>query len=177
MTGRFTLRAVEPDADAPLLHRWVTDPKAAFWLMQDAQVDDVAREYARIAAAPAHAALLGCDRDGAPRFLMERYDPAQDPLGEVYDNAPGDVGMHVLTAPAEGPPEHGFTRAVMRAVMDDLFADGATRRVVVEPDVRNTAIHALNATVGFRVLGTVALPDKEALLSVCTREDYEEATR
>jgi hypothetical protein len=176
MSGRFTLRAVDPDADAPLLHRWVTDPKAAFWLMQDAQVDDVAREYARIDASATHDALLGCEA-GTPRFLTERYDPAHDPLVKVYDNEPGDVGMHVLTAPAEGPPEHGFTRAVMRAVMDDLFADGATRRVVVEPDVRNTAIHALNATVGFRVLGTVALPDKEALLSVCTREDYEEATR
>ncbi|GAB3980984.1 desferrioxamine E synthetase DesD [Actinoallomurus acanthiterrae] len=60
--------------------------------------------------------------------------------------------------------------------MELLFADPGTRRVVVEPDVRNTAVHALNAAVGFEVAGTVSLPGKQALLSVCTRERYE-ATR
>ncbi len=50
-------------------------------------------------------------------------------------------------------------------------------RVVVEPDVRNTAVHELNAAVGFTVAGEVELPDKRALLSFCTREDYEAAPR
>jgi hypothetical protein len=49
--------------------------------------------------------------------------------------------------------------------------------VVVEPDVRNTAVHALNAAVGFEVVGTVAKPEKDALLSVCTRERFLTATR
>jgi RimJ/RimL family protein N-acetyltransferase len=62
-------------------------------------------------------------------------------------------------------------------VMDALFADPATRRVVVEPDVRNEAVHELNATVGFRVVGEVELPNKRALLSICTRAAYEAAVR
>jgi RimJ/RimL family protein N-acetyltransferase len=62
---------------------------------------------------------------------------------------------------------------VITTVMAWLFDDPATRRVVVEPDVRNTAVHALNAAVGFTVLGPVAKPEKEALLSVCTRAGFE----
>ena len=42
-----------------------------------------------------------------------------------------------------------------------------------EPDAANTAIHALNARAGFVVEGEVQLPDKRALLSTCTREQWE----
>jgi RimJ/RimL family protein N-acetyltransferase len=83
--------------------------------------------------------------------------------------------MHFLVAPADRPV-HGFTHAVIVTVMELLFSDPAVRRVVVEPDVRNRAVHALNAAVGFRVSGPVILPDKEVLLSMCTREQYEAAT-
>jgi RimJ/RimL family protein N-acetyltransferase len=64
---------------------------------------------------------------------------------------------------------------VIDTVMELLFGDPRVRRVVVEPDVRNRAVHTLNAAVGFQVVDTVGLPDKEALLSVCTREQYERA--
>ena len=85
------------------------------------------------------------------------------------------MGMHFLCAPAD-TPVHGFTRAVITTVMAWLFADPATRRVVVEPDVRNTAVHALNAAVGFTVVGPIRKPEKEALLSVCTRDQFRAAT-
>ncbi|MET7472212.1 GNAT family N-acetyltransferase [Micromonospora sp. NPDC005686] len=172
--GEFTLRPVDPDADAALLHRWVTHPKSAFWLMQDADVAAVAAEYRRIADHPHHDAYLGSWR-GAPAFLAERYDPARVELAGLYDPEPGDVGMHFLCAPAD-TPVHGFARAVITTVMAWLFADPATRRVVVEPDVRNTAVHALNAAVGFTVVGPIRKPEKEALLSVCTRDQFRAAT-
>ncbi|SDZ29709.1 Protein N-acetyltransferase, RimJ/RimL family [Micromonospora pattaloongensis] len=168
--GKFTVRPVDPFGDAALLHRWVTHPKSAYWLMQDADEAAVVREYATIAARPDHDAFLGL-HEGRPAFLVERYDPGRE-LGGVYDVQPGDVGMHFLVAPTD-TPVHGFTRAVIVTVMELLFADPATRRVVVEPDVRNTAVHALNAYVGFRVVDTVRLPTKDAYLSICTRDQYE----
>ncbi|GAB4106818.1 GNAT family N-acetyltransferase [Micromonospora taraxaci] len=171
--GEFALRTLDPDADAALLHQWVTHPKAAFWLMQDADLTRVAEEYQRIAAHPHHDAYLGLWR-GSPAFLAERYDPAHVELVGLYDHQPGDVGMHFLCAPV-GTPVHGFTRAVLTTVMAWLFADPTTRRVVVEPDVRNTAVHALNAAVGFEVVGPIAKPEKDALLSVCTRAQFEAA--
>ncbi|MFW6693568.1 GNAT family N-acetyltransferase [Streptomyces sp. MAR4 CNX-425] len=177
----LTLRPLDPARDAPLLHAWVTHPKAAFWLMQGCTLQEVEKEYARIAADPHHDAFVGL-ADGVPAFLAERYDPAHRELVGVYDAREGDVGMHFLTAPAE-TPVHGFTRAVITAVMEWLFTDPAVRRVVVEPDVRNTAVHALNEAVGFRVARRVRMPGpagnetgdeagKEALLSFCTREQF-----
>ncbi|MFI7078480.1 GNAT family N-acetyltransferase [Micromonospora sp. NPDC049903] len=173
--GEFALRTLDVAADAPLLHRWVTHPKAAFWMMQDADVERVATEYGAIAAHPHHDAYLGLWR-GEPAFLAERYDPARVELVGLYDAQTGDVGMHFLCAPTD-TPAHGFTTAVITTVMAWLFTDPATRRVVVEPDVRNTAVHALNAAVGFEVVGPIAKPEKTALLSICTRERFVAATR
>ncbi|MFE9356963.1 GNAT family N-acetyltransferase [Streptomyces olivaceoviridis] len=176
MTGTtmtFTFRPVDPLTDAELLHSWVTHPKAAFWMMQDARLEDVERAYMEIAADEHHHALLGL-RDGTPAFLMEAYDPAHRELAGLYEARPGDVGMHFLT-PATDTPERGFTRAVITAVMARLFEDPAVRRVVVEPDVRNTAVHALNAAVGFVPEREIDKPEKRALLSFCTREQFEKA--
>ena len=52
--GTFTVHPLDPVEDAPLLHRWVTHPKAAFWMMQEAKLHDVEREYMAIAASEHH---------------------------------------------------------------------------------------------------------------------------
>ncbi|MET8831876.1 GNAT family N-acetyltransferase [Streptomyces sp. NPDC004610] len=168
--GTLSLRPLDPLRDAELLHGWVTHPKAAFWLMGSAHLQDVERAYLRIAAHEHHHALLGL-HDGTPAFLMEKYDPRYVELTGLYEPAPGDIGMHFLTAPTDRPL-HGFTRAVLTAVMDELFADPRTRRVVVEPDVANTAVQALNAAVGFVPDREIDKPEKRALLSFCTRQQY-----
>jgi RimJ/RimL family protein N-acetyltransferase len=143
--------------------------------MQGASPTDVEREYTAIAAAEHHDAYLGL-HNGTPAFLIERYDPAHVELKGLYDARPGDIGMHFLVDPAPaGGPLHGFTRAVLTTVMAFLFDDPAVLRVVVEPDVRNTAVHALNEAVGFEVVEKIAKPEKEALLSACTRAMFASA--
>ncbi|MFD7322819.1 GNAT family N-acetyltransferase [Streptomyces sp. NPDC059875] len=171
MTIRF--RPLDPLADAELIHTWVTHPKAAFWMMQDAKLEDVEREYMAFAANPHHQAFIGLV-DEVPAILMERYDPSQLELVGLYDPRPGDVGMHFLVAPTD-TPVHGFTRAVITAVMRELFDDPATERVVVEPDVDNKAVHALNEAVGFVPEREIQKPEKKALLSFCTRAQFEAA--
>ncbi|WP_413757368.1 GNAT family N-acetyltransferase [Streptomyces sp. MMBL 11-3] len=168
--GTLSMRPLDPLQDAGLLHSWVTHPKAAYWMMQDAKLQDVERTYMAIAASEHHHAHLGF-HDGRPAFLMERYDPRYIELVGLYEPEPGDVGMHFLVAPTDRPV-HGFTRAVITAVMEELFADPGTRRVVVEPDVTNTAVHALNETVGFVPEREIEKPEKRALLSFCTREQF-----
>ena len=166
----FAFRPLDPLRDAELLHRWVTHPKAAYWMMQDAKLEDVERAYMEIAADEHQQALLGL-QDGVPVFLTEYYDPRYRELVGLYEPLPGDVGMHFLT-PATETPVHGFTRAVITAVMARLFEDPAVARVVVEPDVSNTAVHALNEAVGFVPEREIQKPEKMALLSFCTRERF-----
>lgn len=171
--GAFTVRPVDPDADAPLLHGWLTHPKSRFWLMSDFTEEDVLRYFRQVAASEHEQAYIGEWR-GRPCFLAERYSPGHSELADHYTVLPGDTGMHFLVAPTDSPV-HGFTRAVIATVMELMFSDARTERVVVEPDVRNHAVHALNAAVGFEVVGTVALKDKQAQLSTCTRAQFRSA--
>ena len=126
--------------------------------------------FDEIDADPHHDAWLG-RVDGIPTFLTETYDPAHSVLAAHYRVTPGQLGMHVLVAPTE-TPVHGMTSQVFRAVMHFCFRDPAVTEVVVEPDVRNLAIHAKNAAAGFVLDRRITLSDKEALLSFCTLADF-----
>jgi hypothetical protein len=171
-----TFEPLDVERDLDLLHAWVTHPRSRFWMMQDASVEDVRREYAGIVANPHHDAWWG-HVQGVPSLIAETYDPAHSPLAPHVEVLPGDLGMHVLVAPTD-TPVHGFTATVFAAVVAHCFTLSGhggvpTARVVVEPDVRNEAIHALNARAGFVVEREVELPDKTALLSTCTRAQWE----
>ena len=172
---QITLEPLDLARDLDLLHAWVTHPRSAYWMMQDACRENVRVEYAGIAVDPHHHAWLG-RVDGRPSFLAETYDPAHSPLAGLPEVRPGDLGMHVLVAPPTGPAVPGLTTAVFDAVMEHCFADPGVQRVVVEPDARNDKIRAKNVAAGFVELREVPLPGKTAMLSVCTRAAFD-ATR
>lgn len=169
--GRFTLRPLVLPQDATMVHRWVTAPHARFWNMGDKSLEEIAAFYDGLARSGHASAWIG-ELDGAPAFLAELYDPRHDQVGEHYAALAGDRGMHILVAPAEKRIA-GFTLAAMRAVMAFLFDDAATERVVVEPDIRNDKIHALNRKVGFVYDRPVVFREKTAHLAFCTRAAFE----
>lgn len=172
LAPQITIEPLDPARDLALLHAWVTHPRSAFWMMQDASLADVRTEYDAIAANPHHDAFLG-RIGGRPSFLVETYDPPHATgMADLPELREGDLGMHVLVAPPEGAPVPGLTTAVFDAVMAFCFADPAVRRVVVEPDVRNDAIRAKNLGAGFTELREIPMPGKTAMLSVCPREDW-----
>ncbi len=167
----FELVRFDPERDAELLHAWISEERAQFWGMLGQSVEQVRETYREIGGSPSHHAFWGL-RNGRPAFLMERYDPAHDVVGDCYPVQRGDVGMHFLVAPPEGARQSGFTAAVLRFIMAELFADPQVQRVVVEPDLRNAKVQALNAKVGFVKHSVVSLPDKDAWLSFCRRQDF-----
>ncbi|MCB4208843.1 GNAT family N-acetyltransferase [Arthrobacter sp. UM1] len=173
----FAFRRVDPDADAPLLHAWFTEPRGRFWGMGSASVEDVRAEHRKIDDAEAHDALLGLE-DGEPAFLLEVYDPAHSPLAGLPELRRGDLGMHLFVGPARGEARSGYSTAVMCAAVRHILAEYGAERILVEPDVRNTAVHALNERVGFRPIREVLLDEegqpeqKRALLSVLERTRF-----
>lgn len=173
--GHLSLRPVRPREDARLIHDWVSRGYARYWGMQDQTREQVAAFYRDMAASPHADAFIGL-HEGEPAFLMERYAPESEPVSAHYRVRPGDCGMHVLVAPPERRIP-GFTWAVFTTVMDFLFDDPAVERIVVEPDVFNDKIHALNLRAGFEYVRRIRLPDKTAWLAFCTRAQYRAALR
>lgn len=163
----FEFRHVDPDHDAALLHEWLSRPRAAAWHLVGASPDAVTREYRRMDREPSETAWLVRENE-VPVALVETYDPACSPVAGVFPVRDGDAGLHLFMAPTSQPVS-GTTRAVMSAALDLLWADPAVRRVIVEPDVRNHAVRAVNARAGFTELREVELPDKTACLSVLER--------
>lgn len=178
----YDLRSVELDevSHAETVHGWLTHPKSKYWDMLNSSVADVERMIRDTATATTgtpYGMRLGY-HDGAPQFLFELYNPLDSELADPasgYVHAEGDIGMHLLVAHSEQSLP-GFTGAVMLHIMRTAFFDVDAARVVVEPDVRNTAVHRLNASVGFRVAGDYPVGNKTAHLSYCTRADFLRAT-
>ncbi|MFI7608359.1 GNAT family N-acetyltransferase [Micromonospora sp. NPDC049366] len=160
--GRVTVRPVDPDRDADLLHGWVTQERARFWGMREAGRERVREIYAYLDSLDTHHAYLA-HRDGRPVALLQTYEPEADPVGERYPVRPGDFGLHLLI----GPPttvEPGFTGTLFGALLDFVWAEPGRRRLVVDPDARNERAIARFVRTGFRPGPLVDLPEKRAQL-------------
>ena len=169
--GDFRLRPLRIPEDIPLIHDWVNREYAKYWGMLGHSVEAVESAYLEIAR-QAQVFLGFCD--AKPAFLLECYQPIHDPVGEHYAAQPGDRGMHILVAPADRPIAN-FTWSVFTVIMDFLFSDARVKRIVVEPDVRNNKIHALNKRAGFEYQKIIILPNKTAYLAFCTKDQYHAA--
>ncbi|MFH8774276.1 MULTISPECIES: GNAT family N-acetyltransferase [unclassified Streptomyces] len=178
--GTVRIRPLDPAADAEVVHAWVSDERAAFWGMTGLTRDQVAEIYAHLAGLDTHHAHL-VSKDGEPAALLQTYEPDADRVGECYEVRPGDIGVHLLVAPAAaGGPRPGWTAALLTAMTSYVLLDLDRRRVVVDPDVRNTKAIARFERHGFRrgpevVLPEVDVPDvylpeKRAQLAFLERE-------
>ncbi|MGN9805851.1 GNAT family N-acetyltransferase [Micromonospora sp. L32] len=169
--GELRLVVVDPAAHAELLHGWVTQPRARFWGMGGYTVDEVREVYAFIDGLTTHHAYL-IMLDGTPAGLFQTYQPEADPVGERYPVQPGDIGMHLLFAPAPEAPR-GLATAAFPALARFLFRDPTRQRIVVEPDVRNHRSLRLFERVGFTFDEEIEMPDKRARLAFLTRSRFE----
>lgn len=164
----FRLRPLRIPEDIGLVHAWVSAPGATYWGLVGRSVEQVTATYREISR---RADVFMGYQGAEPAFIVELYDPREDEVGKHYSACEGDRGMHLLVAPTERPL-HGFTWAVFRVVMEFSFDDPLVQRVVVEPDIRNARIHALNRRAGFQYEKLIELPGKSAHLAFCTRQAY-----
>ncbi|MGW2706174.1 GNAT family N-acetyltransferase [Streptomyces sp. NPDC001340] len=178
--GTVRIRPLDPAADAEVVHAWVGDERAAFWGMTGLTRTQVAEIYAHMAGLDTHHAHL-VTKDGEPAALLQTYEPDADRVGECYEVRPGDIGVHLLLAPAAaGGPRPGWTAALLTAMTSYVLLDLDRRRVVVDPDVRNTKAIARFERQGFRRgpevvlpeidVPDVYLPEKRAQLAFLERE-------
>ncbi|MEU6181965.1 GNAT family N-acetyltransferase [Streptomyces coeruleorubidus] len=178
--GTVRVLPLDPEADAGTVHRWVSEDRAAFWGMTGLTERQVAEIYAHMDTLATHHAFLVV-RDGEPVALLQTYEPEADRVSECYDVGPGDIGVHLLVAPAgPGGARPGWTARLVTAVARYVLLGLDRRRVVVDPDVRNEKAVARFLRAGFTAgpvvvlpeidLPDVYLPEKKAQLAFLDRE-------
>ena len=178
--GTVRILPLDPVADAPTIHRWVSEQRAAFWGMNGLTQAQVTEIYAHMETLDTHHAHL-VTRDDEPVALLQTYDPAADRVGDCYAVEPGDIGIHLLLAPAgPGGERPGWSAAVMGALASYVLLGLDRRRIVVDPDVRNEKAIARFLRQGFvagpRVvlpevdIPDVLIPEKHAQLAFLPRE-------
>jgi len=166
--GTIDFRALQLDHDTEIIHDWVNRDYAQYWGMQGKNLEEVRMEYEKITKDSD--VLMGLV-NGEVSFLLERYNPKQDIIGNYYTVQDYDCGMHVIVAPST-KPVHQFTWHIFSAIMKFVFSDLRIQRIVVEPDIRNKKMFEICHRVGFEDADVVHLPHKTALLAFCTREQF-----
>ncbi|MFF4508308.1 GNAT family N-acetyltransferase [Streptomyces sp. NPDC001401] len=178
--GTVRIRPLDPRADAEAVHRWVAEERAALWGMNGLTRDQVAEIYAHLDTLDTHHAFLLL-KDGTPAALLQTYEPAADRVSECYEVRGGDIGVHVLLAPA-GPDgaRPGWSAALFGVITSYVLKGLDRRRIVVDPDVRNEKATARFLRQGFEAgpvvvlpeidIPDVYLPEKKAQLAFLRRE-------
>ncbi|MFI5684717.1 GNAT family N-acetyltransferase [Streptomyces sp. NPDC051636] len=178
--GTVRVLPLDPHADAGVIHGWVSEERAAFWGMTGLTRDQVAETYAHMDTLGTHHAFLVV-KDGAPAALLQTYEPEADRVGECYEVRPGDIGIHLLIAPAgPGGARTGWSSSLLDAVTSYVLRGLGRSRVVVDPDARNEKAIARFLKQGFEAgeavvlpeidIPDVYLPEKRAQLAFLTRE-------
>ena len=180
-SATVSIRPLDVDRDAARIHEWLTHPRAHYWMMTDLDEAEIRTYLERIRDSADDAGWVG-SVDGIDCFYVETYTPDSLIPQNVLATEPGDIGMHLLVAPPAGPAVHGLTDRIMAEVIDfclkpsDRGGRGA-ERVIVEPDARNDAIIEKNRAAGFTPITEATIMmgeiEKLALVSVCTRADFE----
>lgn len=173
--GRLRIVPLSPQDDVDLICAWVAEERARFWGMQALQREEVLGIYEFLDSLETHQAYL-IRLEGQPAGLFQTYEPLHDPVGEAYPALPGDIGMHLLLAPATRPVPD-FTPVLVSALIRFMFLDPAKDRIIVEPDARNgKAIRRLETTC-FQLGPIIRLEEKDAQLAFLPRARFEIAGR
>ncbi|CCK29057.1 acetyltransferase [Streptomyces davaonensis JCM 4913] len=178
--GTVRVLRLDPQADADVVHAWVSEERASFWGMNGLTRDQVAEIYAHLDTLDTHHAYL-VQRDGVPVALLQTYEPEADRVSECYEVEPGDIGVHLLLAPAGPEGGHpGWTSALLTAIASYVLVGLDRQRVVVDPDVANEKAVARFLRQGFEEgplvtlpeidIPDVHLPEKKAQLAFLRRE-------
>ncbi|WP_327696344.1 GNAT family N-acetyltransferase [Streptomyces sp. NBC_00459] len=178
--GTVRVLRLDPVADAGVVHGWVSEPRSAFWGMNGLSEEQVAEIYGHLDTLDTHHAYL-LVQDGTAVGLLQTYEPEADRVSECYAVEPGDIGVHLLLAPAGaegGRP--GWSAALMAVLAQYVLVVLGRRRVVVDPDVGNEKAVARFLRQGFVAgpvvvlpeidLPDVYLPEKRAQLAFLSRE-------
>ncbi len=148
----YGIRLVDPAADAPMISEWMNRPHLVEgW--ESAWPTDRWRGYLRAQLAGTYSRPLVCSRHGEDLGYLEIYRAAKDSIAPRYDADPYDLGLHAAIADLR-IVNRGFGPLLLPRVTKSLFElEPRCRRIMFDPDHRNTGARRLCEFAGCEFLG------------------------
>ena len=174
----LSFRIVSLKTDLAVMHRWANHPHAKKYWQMDKTSAALYNYYFSQMDKNLGIVLLCCLNDALPLAQIDIYHVIKDELGQCYEAAAHDYGVHLLMAPyreilckinlpLKKPAVH-----ILKSTVELLFAYNTVQRIIVEPDKANTVANRLAQQAGFTFMKTIKLSYKVANLYQYKRSRY-----
>ena len=138
----FSIRPVDPAADAAMIAEWMNRPHLAETWEYDRPVTWWQGYLAAQLAGQYSRPFIGSFK-GTPQGYIEVYRAAKDSIAPRYDADPHDLGLHAAIADLD-IVNRGFGPLLLPRLAASLFAiEARCRRIMFDPDHRNTGARRL----------------------------------
>ena len=137
-----SIRLVEPEADTEMIAEWMNRPHLAETWEYDRPVTWW-RGYLRAQLAGEYSRPFVGIFKGNPQGYVEVYRAAKDSIAPCYEADPYDLGLHAAIADLD-IVNRGFGPLLLPRLAASLFqSEPRCKRIMFDPDHRNTAARRL----------------------------------
>ncbi|OBI05735.1 siderophore biosynthesis protein [Mycolicibacter heraklionensis] len=152
LAAPYEIRVADPDSDAEMISEWMNRPHLAqTW--ESAWPSARWRAYLSAQVTGSYSRPLILSRNGQDGGYIEIYRAAKDSIAKYYEADPHDLGIHAAVADT-AVVNRGFAAILLPRIMNYVFElEPQCRRMMFEPEYRNTAMRRLAEYVGGVFLG------------------------
>jgi RimJ/RimL family protein N-acetyltransferase len=164
----YDIRLADADADAEMVSEWMNRPH----LVEAWEYDWPPARWHRYLSAQLNGQysrpLIGSFR-GAPFGYIEVYRAAKDSIAPRYDADPHDIGLHAAIADPKYV-NRGIAPIVLPRLVASVFEiEPRCRRIMFDPDHRNTGARRLCEYAGCTFLGEHDMSNRRMALYALPR--------
>lgn len=170
LTDPWTVRVADADLDAEQLSEWMNQPHLAeAW--EYAWPNERWRQHIQAQLDGRYSRPFIVGFDGKNVGYLEVYRAAKDSIAPRYDADPHDLGVHVAIAELEFV-NRGVAPMLMPYLAASLFdSDPSCRRIMFDPDYRNTNARKVCEVGGCEFLGEHDMANRRMALYALHRAD------
>jgi lysine N-acyltransferase len=151
------------ESDAEMVAEWMNRPHLAEAWEYDWPVERW-RNHLLAQLGGTYSLPLIASLNGVAGAYLELYRAAKDSIAPCYDVDPYDLGLHAAIADL-GAVNRGLAPRLLPRIVASLFAiEPRCRRVMFDPDHRNTSARRLCEFVGCQFLGEYDMSNRRMAL-------------
>jgi RimJ/RimL family protein N-acetyltransferase len=152
LAAPYDIRLVDPDADAAMISEWMNRPHLVEAWEYDWSPSRWHRYLTAQLAGEYSRPLVGSFR-GAPFVYLEVYRAAKDSIAPRYDADPHDIGLHAAIAELRFV-NRGIAPMLLPRLVASIFElEPRCRRIMFDPDHRNSGARGVCEYAGCQFLG------------------------